>query len=390
MLRDRLFETLRVGGGDRRQRLRDGRRRLGAGEVRRLARPRTPRARRRAPACTSQGSWRAGTGEVWSVALAAPDGTAAWFDAAEVDARGRRRAVAAWLADADARRRCCTTPRARCWRSRPAAGRSHGAGQRHRARGVPRATRPALLRPGRPDAALPQARAESEETDGRPASCSFDGLDGGDDRRRRDRDAARPGRPRPGRGARHRVEQHGGAGCSPRSSCRWSTCSPQMERAGIAVDTDHLEALEAHFAGEVQAGRRRGARRDRQGDQPRLAQAAAGACSSTSSTCPRPSAPRPATPPTPTRCSGSTSRPSTRSCSRCCGTATSTRLRQTIEGLLKTVARRRPHPHHVQPDDRGHRPALLHRPQPAEHPDPHRGGPADPRGLRRRRRATSA
>jgi DNA polymerase-1 len=31
-----------------------------------------------------QGAWRAGTGEVWSLALAAADGTAAWFDAAEV------------------------------------------------------------------------------------------------------------------------------------------------------------------------------------------------------------------------------------------------------------------------------------------------------------------
>ena len=47
---------------------------------------------------------------------------------------------------------------------------------------------------------------------------------------------------------------------------------------------------------------------------------------------------------------------------------------------------RRPHPHDVQPDDRRHRPALQHRPQPAEHPDPHRGGPPDPRGVRRRAR----
>ena len=46
--------------------------------------------------------------------------------------------------------------------------------------------------------------------------------------------------------------------CSPTSSCRWSTCSPTWSSTGIAVDIDHLEALEAHFAGEVQArGRRR-------------------------------------------------------------------------------------------------------------------------------------
>ena len=36
-----------------------------------------------------------------------------------------------------------------------------GAGQRHRPGGVPRPTRPAVLRPGRPDAALPQARAQA-------------------------------------------------------------------------------------------------------------------------------------------------------------------------------------------------------------------------------------
>ena len=60
-----------------------------------------------------------------------------------------------------------------------------------------------------------------------------------------------------------------------------------------------------------------------------------------------------------------------------------TRLRQTIEGLLKTVAPDgRIHTTFNQ-TDRGHRPAVEHRPQPAEHPDPHRGGPPDPRGVRR-------
>ena len=54
-------------------------------------------------------------------------------------------------------------------------------------------------------------------------------------------------------------------------------------------------------------------------------------------------------------------------------------------GTAQVGRRRRPHPHDVQPDDRGHRPAVQHRPQPAEHPDPHRGGPPDPRGVRRRR-----
>ena len=47
------------------------------------------------------------------------------------------------------------------------------------------------------------------------------------------------------------------------------------------------------------------------------------------------------------------------------------RLQQTVQGLLKTVAARRPHPHHLQPAHRGDGTALQHRPQPAEHPGTH-------------------
>ena len=66
------------------------------------------------------------------------------------------------------------------------------------------------------------------------------------------------------------------------------------------------------------------------------------------------------------------------------------RLRQTVEGLIKSVSAGRPDPHDVQPDHRGDRPDQLDRPQPAEHPDPHRRGPPDPRGVRRRRRASAS
>ena len=77
------------------------------------------------------------------------------------------------------------------------------------------------------------------------------------------------------------------------------------------------------------------------------------------------------------------SRPSTRSCCTCCGTATSPGCARPSR-VCSRRSPRRPDPHHVQPDDRRDRPALQHRAEPAEHPGPHRGGPPDPRGLRRR------
>ena len=55
-------------------------------------------------------------------------------------------------------------------------------------------------------------------------------------------------------------------------------------------------------------------------------------------------------------------------------------------GTAEVHRGRRPDPHHVRADHRGHRAAVQHRPQPAEHPDPHRGGTADPAGVRGRRR----
>src|SRR5690606_242073 len=45
-----------------------------------------------------QGSWRAGTGEVYSLALAAGDGHAAWVDAASLDPADDT-ALGEWLAD---------------------------------------------------------------------------------------------------------------------------------------------------------------------------------------------------------------------------------------------------------------------------------------------------
>ena len=73
---------------------------------------------------TVQGRWGSGTGEVWSVALAAADGTGAWLDAGEVSPEDDA-AVMTWFDD-PATPRCCTTRRARCSPWRRAAGRCGG------------------------------------------------------------------------------------------------------------------------------------------------------------------------------------------------------------------------------------------------------------------------
>jgi DNA polymerase-1 len=49
-----------------------------------------------------------------------------------------------------------------------------------------------------------------------------------------------------------------------------------------------------------------------------------------------------------------------------------------------------PRPHQLQPGRRADRAAVLDRPQPAEHPDPHRDRPPDPRCLCRRTRQRAA
>ncbi len=158
----------------------------------------------------------------------------------------------------------------------------------------------------------------------------------------------------------------------------------EMEHFGIAADTDYLSELEAHFAAEVKAAQQAAhevvGREFNLGSPKQLQEILfterglpktkriksgyttdADALQNLFAADRRPAAGPPAAPP---------------------------RRRQAqVHGRrsAQVGVRRRAHPHHVQPDRRGHRPALVDRPQPAEHPDPHRGGPAHPAGLRRRR-----
>ena len=162
-----------------------------------------------------------------------------------------------------------------------------------------------------------------------------------------------------------------------------SACSPSSSGSASPSTYRKLEALEAALRRRGEEGGRRGVRRDRQGDQPRLAQAAAGGALRRAGhaedqahqdrlhhrrrrpagplrqdRAPVPAAPAPAPGRLPAAADGR-------------GAAQDRRLR-------------RPDPHHLQPADRRDRPAVVDRAEPSEHPGPHRGGPAHPRGVRRR------
>ena len=94
VLRDRLLRDARVRGGDRRQRLRAARPPASAtGEVAGWLAEHAPSGSGTSPhrrrRCRAR--WRAGTGEVWSVALAAPRRHRRLVRRQPGDARGRRR-----------------------------------------------------------------------------------------------------------------------------------------------------------------------------------------------------------------------------------------------------------------------------------------------------------
>ena len=158
----------------------------------------------------------------------------------------------------------------------------------------------------------------------------------------------------------------------------------RMEQTGVAVDVDHLEALEAGVRRHRQPGGERGVRGAGQADQPRLAQAAPGGAVRRARDAQDPPHPyrlhhrrrraaaalRQDRTPVPGPPAGAPGRDPAQADRR---------------GSAQVGGRRRPDPHDVRADHRGHRPAVQHRPQPAEHPDPHRGGATDPAGVRRRR-----
>jgi DNA polymerase-1 len=249
VLRERLFETLEVvdEAVDEAfalvsETLRPGD--LAAWLDRHAPVAREPDTARSRTGVSVRGSWRAGTGEVWSVGLAAPDGTATWVDADTILAEDAA-ALAAWCADPD----------------RPKVMHdAKGPMQALHARGWPvrglvsdTALAAYLVRPDQrsydlADLTVRYLKRELKQATADSGQLSFDAIDGDDGlglmlEARAVLDLAEA--------LDEAVAAHGGAQLLAEVELPLIDLLAQMERVGIAVDTAMLGELEAEFAGEV-------------------------------------------------------------------------------------------------------------------------------------------
>ena len=196
-----------------------------------------------------QGTWRGGTGEVWSLALAAADGTAAWLDAAEVTPDDDA-ALVTWLGDPqrakvfhDAKGPMLALA-ARGWELRGLVSDTALAAY--------------LVRPDQrtydlADLTLRYLRRElrTHVADEGQGELTFDTDGSGDSaawdvamlHARAVLDLAEA--------LDEAIEEHGGARLLAEMELPLVDLLAEMEQVGIAVDFDHLEGLESHFAAEV-------------------------------------------------------------------------------------------------------------------------------------------
>ncbi len=246
VLRDRLLESWDVQDAtliDESGFVLDGVR-LGAGEVNGwLDTHAGPETR---TGVTVQGAWGAGTGEVRGVALAAADGQAAWVDATEITPEDDA-ALMAWLGDPsrakvlhDAKGPMLALA-ARDW---PLLGLVSDT-----------ALAAYLVRPDQrsydlADLTLRYLKRELKQGSSDDDQLSLEGLEGGGDaadtamlHARAVLDLADT--------LDGEIEQTGGTALLADVELPLVDLLAVMEQTGIAVDTDHLEALEAHFASEV-------------------------------------------------------------------------------------------------------------------------------------------
>jgi len=195
---------------------------------------------------TVQGTWRAGTGDAHSVALAAQDGTAAWLDAAELSVEDDA-ALAEWLADP-------ASPKVMHDAKGPMLAM---AARGWTLAGLVSDTALAayLVRPDQrsydlADLTLRYLKRELKQGTEDDGQLSFDTID-------------EAGAPETAmlharavldlaEALDVAVEEHGGTALLAEVELPLVHLLATMERTGIAVDVEHLESLEGHFAGEVQ------------------------------------------------------------------------------------------------------------------------------------------
>ncbi len=192
-----------------------------------------------------QGSWRAGTGDVFALALATADGSAAWIDAEQVTP-GDDEALAAWLASPSYRKVLHDAKgpmlalAARGWTLA----------------GLERDTALSayLARPDQrsydlADLTLRYLKRELRQEEADSGQLSFDSLaedSSGDTSMLQARavlDLAAA--------LDDELESHGGTRLLADVELPLVDVLADLERIGIAVDVDHLQGLESHFAGEV-------------------------------------------------------------------------------------------------------------------------------------------
>jgi DNA polymerase-1 len=243
VLRDRLFETL-----ESEEEIDDSgfaldATKLGPGEAETWLIAHTKDAR---TGVSVQGDWRAGSGEVWSLALATDDGAAAWIDAAEVTPEDDA-VLEAWLGDPS---------RAKVMHD------AKGPMLALAARGWPlrglvsdTALAAYLVRPDQrsydlADLTLRYLKRELKQETADTGQLSFDAMDDAGEetamlRARAVLDLAAA--------LDEAIEEHGATLLLAEMELPLVDLLALMEQTGIAVDVEHLEALERHFAVEVKA-----------------------------------------------------------------------------------------------------------------------------------------
>ena len=242
VLRERLFETLESEEEVDDSGFDVNATRLGAGEVKPWL---DEHARSARVGVEVRGSWRGGSGEVRSVALASGDGDAAWLDAAEVSVEDDT-ALADWFADASAvkvmhdAKGPMLALAARGWQLKGLVSDTALAAY--------------LVRPDQrsydlADLTVRYLKRELKQEAADEGQLAFDSLD--------DNTAADSAMLH----ARAvldlaevldaQVEEHGGSRLLSEVELPLVRCLARMEQTGIAVDLEHLEGLESHFAGEV-------------------------------------------------------------------------------------------------------------------------------------------